>query len=367
MILRAAVVVLSTVLGMASAAAQPEPADPPEAIPTTRDTGFIGAPREPLEIDDCPSAPDVPPKQLEAMAAERYDRGEVLHLQGDYQGAVDELVHGYCLVPALAGRLLKDIAQSYERLVQYEKAVAYFERYLLVIASQSGTANEQRAIATRIQVLRQLRSTITVATDPRGSSIVVANEAGPVSSRRDGERLEVTAGTYTLVVEKPGYETIRQPLLVGIGQPYSYSFRLKPRSGTLRIQAVPGDARIIIDDRLAGIGSFAGELEIGRPRDRVRGPRLPRRPREGRDDRRRDQAGVEVAGAAAVVGQDPAHGGGNAGRHRDRGRRGGRLHRRLPSSAPSAASPASPSAPPAPTSSTTTSSWARARTSSPAA
>jgi hypothetical protein len=227
------------------------------------DTGFIGAPRVPLEIDDCPQAPDVPAKQLESMAAERYDRGEVLHLQGDYQGAVDELVHGYCLVPELAGRLLKDIAQSYERLVQYEKAVAYFERYLLVIASQPQTADEQRAVATRIQVLRQLRSNITVATEPRGAQIIVSNDAGPVATRRDGERLEVTAGNYTLTVEKTGYETIRQPLAVGIGQPYSYSFRLKPRSGTLRVQAVPGDARIIIDDRLAGIGSFAGDLEIG--------------------------------------------------------------------------------------------------------
>lgn len=262
MILRAAVVVLSMMIGMASAAAQPEPEEP-EEIPTTRDTGFIGAAREPLEVDDCPPAPDVPAKQLEAMADERYVRGEVLHLQGDYQGAVDELVHGYCLMPELAAPLLKNIAQSYERMVQYEKAVAYFERYLLVITSKPGNTDKQSGIAARIQVLRQLPSTITVATEPRGASVVVANEAGPVSSRRDGERLEVTAGNYTLVVEKPGYEPIRQPLVVGIGQPYSYSFRLKPRSGTLRIQTVPGDARIIIDDRLAGIGSFAGDLEIG--------------------------------------------------------------------------------------------------------
>ena len=255
----AAVLILTWAALVGAAAAQP-----------AEDTGFIGAPRVPLEIDDCPPPPDVAPKHLEAMAAERYDRGEVLHLQGDYQGAVDELVRGYCLVPELAGLmcrprkcLLMDIAQSYERLVQYEKAVAYFERYLLVIAKQDNTADEQRAVATRIQVLRQLRSTITVATEPRGARIVIANDAGPVATKGDGERLEVTAGNYTLTVEKTGYETIRQPLTVGIGQPYSYSFRLKPRSGHLRVQTVPGDARIIIDDRLAGIGSFSGDLEIG--------------------------------------------------------------------------------------------------------
>jgi len=227
------------------------------------DTGYIGVRPTPLEIDDCPTPPDLPQQQLGKMVAERYARGEVLHLQGDYRGAVAELVAAYCLVPALSGGLLKDIAQSYERLVAYEMAVAYFERYLLLIVNQSGSLAEQRAVATRIQVLRQLPSTVRVATEPRDASVVIASDAGPVATARDGKQLEVTAGTYTLIVEKPGYEPIRQPLVVGIGQPYSYSFRLKPRSGELRVQTVPGDARIIIDDRLAGIGSYRGELEIG--------------------------------------------------------------------------------------------------------
>jgi hypothetical protein len=226
-----------------------------------RDTGFIGGAPLTLEIDDCPAPPDLAAERLQAIAAERYDRGSVLHVQGDYQGAVDELVHAYCLVPGLAGGLLKDIAQSYERMVEYEKAVAYFERYILVAGP--GDADERRAITTRIQVLRQLPSTVTVATEPRGASVVIASDAGPVASERDGERLSVVAGAYTLVVEKPGYESVQQPLTVGIGQPYSFSFRLQPKRGTLRVQTVPGDARIYIDDKFEGLGTYRGDVEIG--------------------------------------------------------------------------------------------------------
>lgn len=223
------------------------------------DTGFIGR-RLRLEIDDCPPVPDLPPQKIGALSYERYQRGSVLHVQGDYEAAVDELIHAYCLAPQVSGSMLVDIAQSYERMVEYEKAVAYFERYVLLLPEDT---EERRTISTRIQVLRQLKSTVTVATEPKGASVVIASDAGPVATERDGERLSVVAGEYTLVIEKPGYETVRQPLAVGIGQPYSFSFRLQPKRGELRVQTVPGDARIYIDDKFEGLGSFREQVEIG--------------------------------------------------------------------------------------------------------
>ncbi len=250
-------VVVAAVLPAAAAAQPSRPAD----------NGFIGARRLTLEIDDCPPPPDLPPKRLGAMVNERYQRGSVLHVQGDYRGAVAELVAGYCLVPELSGGLLKDIGQSYERLVEYEMAVAYFERFVVLLGGRSAddarAAEERLAISARIQVLRQLKSTVTVATEPIGAVIVIASDAGPVATERDGERLLVGAGEYTLIVEKAGYEAIRQPLIVGIGQPYSYSFRLQPRRGTLRVQTVPADARIYIDDKFEGLGTYREQIEIG--------------------------------------------------------------------------------------------------------
>ena len=248
------------VLAAAAPVARAQPSDGGQP-----DTGYIGR-RVALEIDDCPPVPDLPPKKIGALSYERYQRGSVLHVQGDYEAAVDELISAYCLAPQVSGSMLVDIAQSYERMVQYEKAVAYFERYVLTLAEDT---DERRAITTRIQVLRQLKSTVTVATEPRGASVVIANDAGPVATERDGERLSVIAGEYTLVVEKPGYEPVQQPLVVGIGQPYSFSFRLQPKRGELRVQTVPGDARIYVDDRFEGLGSFREQIEIGTHEVRV--------------------------------------------------------------------------------------------------
>jgi tetratricopeptide (TPR) repeat protein len=261
-----AVVAAALVLAPAMAAAQPTEGDDDDEPPGgPADTGYIGRKLR-LEIDDCRPVPDLPPKKIGALSYERYQRGSVLHVQGDYEAAVDELIGAYCLAPQVSGSMLVDIAQSYERMVQYEKAVAYFERYVLLLPEDT---DERRAITTRIEVLRKLKSTVTVATEPRGASVVIANEAGPVATERDGERLSVVAGEYTLVIEKPGYEPVRQPLVVGIGQPYSFSFRLQPKSGELRVQTVPGDARIYIDDRFEGLGSFREPIEIGQHEVRV--------------------------------------------------------------------------------------------------
>ncbi len=260
--------VLVTAVLLAATAAIAQPSKPPgQGADDDADTGHIGARRLRLEIDDCPPPPDLPTPRLGTMFNERYDRGSVLHVQGDYAGAIAELVSGYCLVPTFAGKVLKDIGQSYERLVEYERAVAYFERYVLTLSGRPADdawANEERAkFSARIEVLRQLKSTVTVATEPRGATVTIASDAGPVATERDGERLSAVAGAYTLLVEKPGYETIRQQIALGIGQPYSFSFRLQPRRGTLRVQTVPGDARIYIDDKFEGLGIYGGAVDIG--------------------------------------------------------------------------------------------------------
>ena len=64
-----------------------------------RDAGFIGKDIAVLEIDDCAPAPQVTPDQLIKIASEHFERGEVLYVQGDYKGAVKELVAAYCIKP----------------------------------------------------------------------------------------------------------------------------------------------------------------------------------------------------------------------------------------------------------------------------
>jgi hypothetical protein len=64
-------------------------------------------------------------------------------------------------------------------------------------------------------------------------------------------------------IELDGYEPITQRIDVKIGQPYSYYFRLEPKTGTVRVVADPSSARIFIDKRLVGIGTYSERLPLG--------------------------------------------------------------------------------------------------------
>jgi|JI10StandDraft_1071094.scaffolds.fasta_scaffold06297_9 hypothetical protein len=254
----ALVAALAPLLGARVAAAD----DPPP-----RDDGFVGVRRIPLAIDDCPLVPELGDAARREAAAEHYDRGEVLYLQGEYEGAARELVASYCLVKLPV--LLKTIGQTYERLVLYEQAVSYYERYVVAADDQRLSpcdpepAVDRKNISARVEVLRRLPSTVTVATEPPGATIELASDAGRQALGDDGEALQVVAGTYDMTVSHAGYEPHVTTITVGIGRPYSYSFRLEPRKARLQIQAVPGDARIFVDGRLAGLGSYDGDAPLG--------------------------------------------------------------------------------------------------------
>src|SRR5262249_4811217 len=98
-----------------------QPAEQPDA-------GYIGRGITPLEIDDCKPT-DLSKDEVFKQGDEHFERGKILYSQGDYEGAVGELVYSYCLVPSFYS-ILKDIGQAYERNLDYEKAIGYLERYV---------------------------------------------------------------------------------------------------------------------------------------------------------------------------------------------------------------------------------------------
>jgi hypothetical protein len=254
-------------LGLLVALALGAPAGTAGAQPSDGDsTGFLGKRPLRLEIDDCPVLPDLDEPARLDVASEHYERGAVLHYQGDYEGAVREFVSSLCLAPREFGAALKSIGQAYERLLEFERAIAYFERYVLSRRGDSAEdARERRSFAERIQVLQRLRAKVQVATSPPGAVVSFTDEMGvrQASARSDGDPFEITAGTYTMRIEHAGYEPIEQDIETAIGKPYSFFFLLEPRRGRLVINAQPADARIFVDDRLVAIGRYDDRLPGG--------------------------------------------------------------------------------------------------------
>ncbi len=215
----------------------------------------------PLAIDDCPAVTEADPQKVLDRASEHYDRGLVLYLQGDYEGAVQEYVSFMCLVPS-GTDVLYNIGQSYERLLEFELAIAYYQRY---VSTKQEDDAERRQVSSRIRVLENLNARIQVATLPEGATVTFIDEAG-VRRARDRPRkdgFELRAGKYEMIVEYPGYTTVRRTIEPRIGKPYSYYFQLEPRTGKLVINAEPADARIFVDDKLVGIGRYTTEVPGG--------------------------------------------------------------------------------------------------------
>jgi len=235
-----------------------------------RDAGFIGKDIAVLDIDDCAPAPQVPPDQLIKIASEHFERGEVLYVQGDYKGAVKELVAAYCIKPFYT--ILKDIGQAYERELDYERAIAYLERYVMEMPADAVRAgpcaadpqDDKRNVTARINVLQNLRAKIRINTEPGDADITLSNEAGLRNRGKSGQEIEVLGGRYDVLIERKGYVPVIQEVRAEIGKPYTRFARLEPKKGKVRVRTVPGSARLFLDQRQIGVGAYESELPGGR-------------------------------------------------------------------------------------------------------
>ncbi len=247
----------------ADAADTDAPPDEPADATDRDDTGYLGGDTGTPELDNCEPPVGINQDQILAEASEHYDRGKTLYTQGDYEGAIIEFVAAYCDAPHY--EMLWNIAQSYERMVQYEKAVAYLSRYIRELPRDQ--VAEREKMSFRVQVLSNLPAQIRVATVPPGATVTLTGASGVnalgVANDPEKKRIEVRKGTYEMRVELPGYEPVTETIEVEIGQPYSYYYRLEPKKGTLRVTASPSNARVFVDERLVAIGSYVDRLPIG--------------------------------------------------------------------------------------------------------
>ena len=226
------------------------------------DNGFIGKTSAVLEIEDCRQVdPALTQQQLVQRATESYLRGETLYLQGDYDGAVSEFVTAYCTLPTY--RILKDIGQAYERSLDYEKAIAYLEKYVHDMPADAKKANacaaepqeDKSNVERRITVLKQLQGHVYVETSPSGAHITIEAITGNAkASSSSGKAFDLVGGIYEMTVERDGFEPYSQKIEVKIGKPYTYFVALVPQRGQLAVLVTPADARIFLGDRQVEFG-----------------------------------------------------------------------------------------------------------------
>jgi hypothetical protein len=248
--------------------------------------GFISKDVMDLEIDQCTPDKSLTKEELLRRGEDYYKRGEVLYLQGDYYGAVKELVESYCEYPFYS--ILKDIGQAYERQLEYGRAIAYFSRYVLDVPADAKPTTgicpvdpqeDKKNVLARIQVLEKLPAKIRVQATPADAHVSIVQDSVVKARGTSGDELVVPGGPYQLVVEHDGFHTATREIHPEIGKPYTYFETLAPVKGHLKIQTVPGDARIFlaggpsattdgppgsVDKRLVATGVYDTDLPGGK-------------------------------------------------------------------------------------------------------
>jgi hypothetical protein len=210
------------------------------------------------------AAADMPARGAEetaeaASAKGHYEKAQQLYATGNYDEAIAEYQEAYRLKPH--PNVLYNIAQAYERLLDYAQSVVWFERYL---AEAPKDAVERPVVENRLRILRNLPARISVTTIPEHVHAAVVDADG---KRREAETptvFKVPAGSYTIELAQPGWEDETHDVAVELGQPYFYQYRLKRSTAPVSIFTRPRGARVFIDERLVGETPFAGTLDVGK-------------------------------------------------------------------------------------------------------
>lgn len=217
------------------------------------------------------------PDESAQQARAHYQRAQAAYDEARYDDAIAEFKAAYALKPH--PNVLFNLAQSYERLLEYAEAVRWFERF--VAEAPAGSA--ERLIAeNRLHVLRGLPARISVTTIPDKAHAVLEREddasGGASGARVEGETpstFKVPAGRWTITLTHPGYEEERYRVDAALGQPYFFQFRLKRSTAPLTIFTRPSGARVFIDDKLVGETPWADQVDVGRHRLLLEHPDYP--------------------------------------------------------------------------------------------
>jgi tetratricopeptide (TPR) repeat protein len=133
-------------------------------------------------------------------ARSRVQQGEVLFTRGDFRAALTEYEQAYALIDGhpIQHRALFNIAKCHEKLFDYPRALAYYERYL----REGGPDAERRAeVEALLPSLRARLATLVITAAVRAEIWVDGAQVGMTPAE-----VPVSGGRHTVMVRAAGYE-----------------------------------------------------------------------------------------------------------------------------------------------------------------
>lgn len=214
-------------------------------------------------------------------ARREMERGQELFVQQRYAEAAAAFISAYGQMPFSA--FLFNAGVAFERHGDTAQAIDYFRRYVAAEPNASDRADVEQRIArltpgaptpptqTQEQASQDMKSLLTVRTDPEGARVTVRMGGQVVASGPTPFAQTLDAGDYSLSVEHPDYRTATERVSIRPGRVYVVIMNLSQGEflGYLRVVTdIPG-ASVFIDDRDQGeVGRtpFFNSVSTGRHR-----------------------------------------------------------------------------------------------------
>lgn len=158
-------------------------------------------------------------------AAQIYQTGLTQMENGNPEAALPMFERAYAL--AAPPNALFNIGACYEAMRNHERALEYYERYLV----EAPNAEDRRDVQNRISTIRAMKSRLTISSDPTGAQIFLDSSETAVGTT--DQELELTPGTHVITLRLTGYEQSSKTvtLLIGESKALPFSLRAIPTGG----------------------------------------------------------------------------------------------------------------------------------------
>lgn len=210
----------------------------------------LGAPPPASAQDD-----DAAKKQAAAL----FRQGREFFEQARYPEALAAFEQANAIKPHPL--MLYNIGQVYEAMGDLPRALDYYEQFL---ATGQGDGVEVRDRIARIkQTMAASWTTLDLTSEPAGANVWVGEKKG----RPRGVtplKLQLPAGTATIVLEKTGYRSVRRPVKLEAGRAATLAIVLPPMMPMASFRSTPPGASVSIDGAPAGVTPFVRALAPGR-------------------------------------------------------------------------------------------------------
>ncbi|MFN3203012.1 MAG: PEGA domain-containing protein [Bradymonadia bacterium] len=218
---------------------------------------MVGAPSSVL----AQGAPQGAEEEVDPAFTQTLSEGQAAFKAGRFKEAAELFRQAFEIDPR--GNLLFNVAICYEKAGDTIAAVKFYERFIAAVPNARNRPQVQQQIVALKASLADKYVEVQVTTAPKGAYVFIDSKSqGTIGATPT--TLKLLPGSYTLIVEKPDYETVKVPLDVAEGQPQQLEYVLvnSQKVGSVRLRIPEKGASVMVDGKNIGVSPIKDPIRL---------------------------------------------------------------------------------------------------------